>query len=161
MEQFNPSAPVNTNENVLSREQQLTQVREVIGQALSDFATKKAEALAILEANPDVFNAAASFAGSVEEIVNEIPIVNVWGTSSDQSLNQVKDILSEESNFSEMAIHPEVAEEIRSTLNSRLDMITDMFGQQMTKDEALAMFREKLGVNSEFRQPLNTSPLLK
>ena len=161
MEQFNPSAPANTNENVPSREQQLNQVREVIDQALSDFETKKAEALAILTANPDVFNAAASFAGSVEEIVNEIPIVNVWGTSSDQSLNQVKDILSEESNFSDMAIHPEVAEEIRSTLNNRLDMITDMFGQQMTKDEALAVFREKLGVNSEFRQPLNTSPLLK
>ena len=161
MEQFNPSAPANTNETVPSREQQLNQVREVIDQALSDFETKKAEALAILTANPDVFNAAASFAGSVEEIVNEIPIVNVWGTSSDQSLNQVKDILSEESNFSDMAIHPEVAEEIRSTLNNRLDMITDMFGQQMTKDEALAVFREKLGVNSEFRQPLNTSPLLK
>ena len=161
MEQFNPSAPANTNETVPSREQQLNQVREVIDQALSDFEAKKAKALAILTVNPAVFNAASRFARSVEEIVDDIPIVNVWGTSSDQSLNRVKNILSKESNFSEMAIHPEVAEEIRSILNSRLDMITDMFGQQMTEDEALAMFREKLGVNSEFRQPLNTSPLLK
>ncbi len=161
MEQFNPSAPANTNETVPSREQQLTQVRQVIDQALSDFDAKKAQALATLKTNPAVFNAAARFAGSVEELVNDIPVVNVWGTSSDQSLNQVKDILSDESNFSDMAIHPEAAEEIRSTLNSRLDMITEMFGQEITEDEALAMFREKIGVNSEFRQPLNTSPLLK